>query len=69
MYKVLKRFCDLKDKNHVYDPNIKGCDTYPREGLEPTAERIAELSGKNNKLGCKLIEKVEEKKGKKTAEK
>lgn len=59
MYKVIKLFHDLQDNNHLYDPNNPDCNTYPREGLKPTAERIAELSGTENKRGCPLIEKAE----------
>jgi hypothetical protein len=47
---------DLKDNNHPYNVG----DTYPRKGLEVSAERIAELSGNDNNHGCPIIEKVEE---------
>lgn len=65
MYKVIKYFTDLQDNNHEYNVG----DIFPREGLEVTPERIAELSGKDNKQGCPLIEKAEEapKKAKKAA--
>jgi len=53
---VYNRFKDLKDNNHIY---AKG-DVYPREGLEPTKERIKELSSKKNKIGEVLIKKVNE---------
>lgn len=53
---VYSRFKDLKDNNHIYR---KG-DIYPREGLEPTKERIKELSSKKNKIGEVLIKKVNE---------
>lgn len=56
MYKVIKAFFDLQDKNHYYNVG----DEYPRSGLEVSAERIAELSGPDNKQGVPLIEKVEE---------
>lgn len=61
MYKVIKYFADLQDNNRIYDPANPSRNTYPREGLEPTDARIAELSGKDNKQGCPLIEKIEEK--------
>lgn len=69
MYKVIKFFTDLQDNNFPY---YEG-DVYPRKGAEPTAERIAELSGKDNKQGAPLIKKVEKapdkkKTGKKKAE-
>lgn len=57
MYKVIKLFADLEDKNHVYYPG----DEFPREGLKVTDERIKELSGSENKRGEPLIELVEEK--------
>lgn len=57
MYKVIKLFADLQDNNHEYNVG----DIYPRKGLEVKEARIAELSGKDNKQGCPLIEKVEEK--------
>ena len=67
MYKVIKYFADLKDNNHEYNVG----DIYPRKGLEVKPERIAELSGKENKQGCPLIAEVEEapKKATKKAEK
>lgn len=67
MYKVIKLFADLQDNNHEYNVG----DIYPRKGLEVKEARIAELSGKDNKQGCPLIEKVEDapKKATKKAEK
>lgn len=55
MYKVIKFFHDLQDNKHAYNVG----DVYPREGAKPTADRIAELSGKDNLQGCPLIEKAE----------
>lgn len=54
-YEVIKRFVDLKDDNHVYNTG----DEYPRKGLEPTLERVKELSTKKNKQGVPLIKKAE----------
>lgn len=51
MFKVIKFFHDLQDKNHEYNVG----DIYPREGLTPTPERIAELSGSENKQRTPLI--------------
>ena len=65
MYKVVSYFTDLQDANHPY--NIG--DTYPRNGLTVTAERIAELAGKSNLRGMPLIEEVQEKADKVKAEK
>ena len=64
MHKVIKYFVDLQDNNHPYHVG----DTFPRKGLEVTEERLAELSGSQNKQGVPLIEKVK-KATKKTAKK
>lgn len=56
MYKVIKFFADLQDKNHAYNVG----DEFPRKGKEVTAERLAELAGSNNKQGQPLIQLVEE---------
>lgn len=56
---VYSRFKDLKDNNHIYR---KG-DVYPREGLEPTKERIKELSSKKNEIGEVLIKKLMKNRG------
>lgn len=56
MYKVIKYFTDLHDKNHPYNVG----DTFPRSGLEVTEGRLAELSGSTNRQGVPLIEKVAE---------
>ena len=57
MYKVIKSFYDLKDNNHVYSVG----DTFPHNGVEVGAERIAELASDKNRLGVPLIEEVAEK--------
>lgn len=51
MYKVLHYFTDSQDENRAYHTG----DTFPRDGLSVSDERIAELSSKNNKLGIPLI--------------
>nr|DAG65985.1 MAG TPA: hypothetical protein [Caudoviricetes sp.] len=56
MYKVIKYFTDLQDDNHPYNVG----DTYPRDGFEVLASRIRELSGKKNRQGEPLIEKIED---------
>lgn len=64
MYKVIKAFYDLEDVKKTksgdvyYEYNVG--DEYPRKGKEPSEERIAELSGNNNKQGTPLIEFVED---------
>lgn len=64
MFKVIYKFADLQDNKTVY----KVGDTYPRKGYEPTEKRIAELLGKRNKIGKKLIEEIKEKKVEKKPE-
>lgn len=54
-YEVIYSFKDLEDNEHIY---IANKDFYPREGLEPSKERIKELSTKKNKIGEILIKKV-----------
>lgn len=51
MYGVIRHFTDLQDNNYKY---VEG-DTYPREGYEPSAERIEELSTDKNKQNTVLI--------------
>lgn len=56
MWKVVKYFTDLQDDGYAYNVG----DTYPRKGLNPSEERIAELSGSNNKQGVPLIKEVKQ---------
>lgn len=62
-YKVIAYFQDLQDEKYEYNVG----DTFPRKGLKVSEERLAELSGKDNKRGIELIKKVAE--PKKPAEK
>lgn len=64
MYKVIKFFTDLQDNNYPYEVG----STYPRKGLSVTEERIAELSGSNNRQRTALIEEVGEPKKEKPIE-
>jgi hypothetical protein len=57
MYTVLVEFFDLQDNGYRYNAG----DSYPREGLEPTANRIDELASDKNKRGLPLIKKAVEK--------
>ena len=57
MYKVINRFFDLQDNNHAYSVG----DTFPHNGGEVDAERIAELTSDKNRIGVPLIEAIEEK--------
>ncbi len=65
MYKVIKYFTDLQDNDHAYGVG----DTFPRQGVTASEERIAELAGSNNKQGQPLIELVKEAPAKKSAKK
>ena len=56
MYRVVHKFYDLKDNNHTYSVG----DTFPRNGVDVDAERIAELSSDKNRLGVPLIEEIAE---------
>ena len=53
MYKVLHFFTDLQDNRHAYHVG----DTFPREGIDVSADRIDELSSNRNRRGLALIEK------------
>ena len=57
MYRVIHKFYDLKDNNHAYSVG----DTFPHNGGDVDAERIAELASDKNRLGVPLIEEVMEK--------
>ena len=57
MYRVINPFRDLKDNNRFYSVG----DTFPHNGVEVDAERIAELASDKNRLGVPLIEEVAEK--------
>ena len=58
MYKVVRYFEDLQDNRNPYNVG----DTYPREGLNPDAARILELSTDANRRGVALIEEVQSEK-------
>ena len=57
MYKVIKKFRDMQDGFHAYSVG----DTFPHNGVEVGAERIAELASDKNRLGVPLIEEIVEK--------
>ena len=57
MYKVIKSFTDLQDNNYAYSVG----DTFPHNGVEVDAERIAELASDKNRLGVPLIEEIADK--------
>ena len=64
-YKVIKFFMDGQDNNRSYIPG----NIYPREGLTPSEDRIAELASTKNRLGEILIEPVQSTAQKKEEEK
>lgn len=56
MYKVIKLFLDGQDYLHKYEVG----DIYPREGYNPSQERLEGLLGTGNKQGVPLIEEIPE---------
>lgn len=56
MYRVIRSFTDLQDNNYPYNAG----DTFPRNGIDVSAERYAELASPNNRQGVPLIEAVDE---------
>ena len=57
MYKVIESFTDLQDDNYVYYVG----DTFPHNGADVDAGRIAELASDKNRRGVPLIEEIEDK--------
>ena len=64
MYRVIKAFTDLRH-HHAYSVG----DTFPHNGVEVDAERIAELASDKNRLGVPLIEEIPKKPKKKAVKK
>ena len=54
MFIVINAFLDLQDAEHLYEVG----DAYPREGIEPSEERINELLGSDNLQGQPMIKAV-----------
>lgn len=54
MYKVTSDFADARDNNHIYHAG----DTFPRDGVEVSPERLAELAGRGNQTGRPVITAV-----------
>lgn len=65
MYKVIRRFYDLRDNNHAYFVG----DTFPHNGGVVDADRVDELASGKNKMGVPLIEEIPEKPKKKAVKK
>ena len=57
MYKVIKKFRDMQDGLYAYSVG----DTFPHNGVEVDAERIAELASDKNRRHIPLIEEIAEK--------
>ena len=53
-YRVIHTFVDLCDKHYIYRPG----DVFPRDGIDVSADRIAELASEKNKIGKPVIEEV-----------
>ena len=53
MYRVIKAFTDLRN-HHAYSVG----DTFPHNGVDVDAKRIAELASDKNRLGVPLIEEI-----------
>lgn len=54
MYKAIEPFVDLQDNNRAYKPG----DIFPREGLNVSESRIADLASASNRRGRPVIELV-----------
>ena len=65
MFKVVKKFYDLKDNNYAYSVG----DIFPRPKAKISEKRIAELSSNKNKMGVPLIVEIPEKPSKKANKK
>ena len=56
MYKVIVRFKDLQDNDHVYEVG----DKFPHNKRRVSKNRLTELLSSENAIGTPVIEKVEE---------
>lgn len=64
MYRVIESFHDLEDykdtkSGRVYQEYVEG-DVYPRDGVDPTPERVELLASYENALGTPLIKLEDE---------
>ena len=67
IYKVIEKFKDLKDNDHIYEVN----DIYPRKDVkleDIPQKRIKELTTKKNKIGKILIKEIKEESAEKKEE-
>lgn len=60
-YEVIRYFTDAQDGEHAYHEG----DIYPRDGLNPSEQRIKDLMSGNNFQKVALIQMLKEKSGKK----
>ena len=51
MHEVIKSFVDVQDDNHIYHEG----DFFPRDGVDVSEDRIAELASTSNRCGVVLI--------------
>ena len=58
-YKVVHKFKDLQDNGHIY----KVGDTYPRNDVTVSKDRLNELKTSKNKIGISLIKAERTKEG------
>ena len=58
MHRVLRYFTDIQDNGFAYHEG----DTFPREGITVSKERLKELSSSANRRKMPVIEEVKEKK-------
>lgn len=58
-YKVVHKFKDLQDNEHIY----KVGDTYPRNDVTVSKDRLNELKTSKNKIGIPLIKAERTKEG------
>lgn len=65
MYKAIVDFVDLQDNNHRYHAG----DSFPREGYDPSEDRIKELLSDRNLRGAAVIAEEKPKKEKVPANK
>lgn len=56
MYRVIRYFTDLQDNDYAYNAG----DVFPRQGMNVTEERFAELASSENRQKTPLIEKVDD---------
>ena len=64
MYRVRRDFYDLTDYREIKGGRIyhqyKAGEMYPRDGIEPSQERIEQLMSGENRMGISLIEPLED---------